>query len=324
MNKQVLLEGLQRALRDNDVRWPIGAKEEKLRRSTTSRCRGNEIKSGRINPMEILENQNQRAFCRQSLQSVTNLTYHALARGSQDLLLQSFSLFCFYQGRKLAQPGGSTLGQSLGDSTAVRIADQLSERLEHRVVGFFSSEALDALSPSDSQIWLEGGLLMKSVDESRFSDACLSGDKDELSLATQGAGETGAKLSKRGLPTDDSLWAEAWERGRTFVAHRSDKLVSPSGKGLNICRLFGIVAKSLADSANVLLYDFRINVRLGPDGLKNLILRDETFRVFHEITEYVKSLGSERYAFFRAPKAVVHGVEPEWLESLHCRTIAFR
>ena len=75
---------------------------------------------------------------------------------------------------------------------------------------------------------------MKSLDESRFSDACLSGDKDELSLATQGAGETGAKLSKRGVPTDDSLWAEAWGRGRTFVAHRSDKLVSPSGKGFNI------------------------------------------------------------------------------------------
>jgi hypothetical protein len=37
---------------------------------------------------------------------------------------------------------------------------------------------------------------MKSVDESRFSDACLSGDKDELSLATQSAGETDVKLSK--------------------------------------------------------------------------------------------------------------------------------
>jgi len=33
--------------------------------------------------------------------------------------------------------------------------------------------------------------------------------------------------------------------------------------------------------------------------LKNLILRDETFRVFHEITEYVKSL-ERADAFFRA------------------------
>ena len=165
---------------------------------------------------------------------------------------------------------------------------------------------------------------MKSVDESGFSDACLSGDKDELSLATQGAGETGAKLSKRGLPTDDSLGAEAWGRGRTLVAHRSDKLVSPSGKGLNICRLLGVVAKSLADSPNILLYDFWIHVSLGPHGLKNLVLRDETFCVFHKITEYVKSLGSERYALFRTPKAVVHGVEPEWLKDLRCRTIAFR
>ena len=165
---------------------------------------------------------------------------------------------------------------------------------------------------------------MKSVDESRFSDACLSGNKDELSLATQGAGETGARLSKRGLPADDSLGAEAWGRGCTLIVHRSDKLVSPPGKGFNICRLFGVVAKSLADSANILLYDFWIHVGLGPEGLKNLVLRDETFCVLHEITEYVKRLGSERYALFRTPKAVVYGVEPEWLENLHCRTIAFR
>jgi len=59
MNKQVLLEGLQRALRDNDVRWPIGAKEEKLRRSTTSRYpRKRDQEWTESNPMEILENQN--------------------------------------------------------------------------------------------------------------------------------------------------------------------------------------------------------------------------------------------------------------------------
>jgi len=46
--------------------------------------------------------------------------------------------------------------------------------------------------------------------------------------------------------------------------------------------------------------------------------------MFHEITEYVKSLGSERYALILTPKTMVHGVEPEWLENPHRRTIAFR
>jgi len=165
---------------------------------------------------------------------------------------------------------------------------------------------------------------MESVDESCFSDACFSRDKDELSLAAQGAGETSAKLSERSLPTNNSLGAEAWGRNYALVTHRSDKLIPPSGKGLNICWLFGVVAKSFANSANILLYDFWIHVGLGPDGFKNLVLCDETFCVFYEITEYVKSLGSERYTFFRTPKAVVHGVEPERMESPHCRTIAFR
>src|SRR5258706_6562670 len=132
--------------------------------------------------------------------------------------------------------------------------------------------------------------MLEYVNERSLADACLSGDKNGLSLAPQSAGETDVKFSKGGLATDDSLCVGAWERGCTFVAHRSDKLVFPSGKGLNICRLLWIVAKSLSDSANVLLYDFRINVRLGPEGFKNLILRDERFRAFHEITEYVQSL----------------------------------
>src|SRR5260370_9366532 len=134
-------------------------------------------------------------------------------------------------------------------------------------------------------------MLLEYVNERSLADACLSGDKNGLSLAPQSAGETDVKFSKGGLATDDSLCVGAWERGCTFVAHRSDELVSPSGKGLNICRLFGIVAKSLADSANILLYAFRINVRLGPEGLKNLILRDEAFRTFNEIPATAKSPG---------------------------------
>jgi hypothetical protein len=46
--------------------------------------------------------------------------------------------------------------------------------------------------------------------------------------------------------------------------------------------------------------------------------------VFDQITEYVKSLRSKRYALFRTPKALVQGIEPEWLEDFHCRTVAFR
>src|SRR5260370_41676555 len=77
-------------------------------------------------------------------------------------------------------------------------------------------------------------MLLEYVNERSLADACLSGDKNGLSLAPQSAGETDVKFSKGGLATDDSLCVGAWERGCTFVAHRSDELVSPSGKGLNI------------------------------------------------------------------------------------------
>jgi len=73
---------------------------------------------------------------------------------------------------------------------------------------------------------------MKSGYESGFSDACLSGDKDEVcrwppALARQG------QLSKRGVPTDDSLWAEALEEA-ALRRSRSDQLYPRRGKVLNI------------------------------------------------------------------------------------------
>jgi len=50
----------------------------------------------------------------------------------------------------------------------------------------------------------------------------------------------------------------------------------------------GIVAKSLADPRMYCFMTSGFTYVSGPEGLKDLILRDETFRVFHEITEYVQ------------------------------------
>src|SRR5260370_40216175 len=101
------------------------------------------------------------------------------------------------------------------------------------------------------------GLLQESVNGRSLADACLSGDKNDLSLAPQSAGETDVKFSKGGLATDDSLCVGAWERGCTFVAHRSDELVSPSGQGLNEFRFVVPVSQPLANFRDVFLDDFR-------------------------------------------------------------------
>jgi len=81
--------------------------------------------------------------------------------------------------------------------------------------------------------------------------------------------------------------------------------------------------RALRISANVLLYDFRIHIRLGPEGLKDLILRDETSRV-HEITEYVKSPGSEAERALPRAKDSGSQCRAGMLENLHCRPEPFR
>src|SRR5260370_8357670 len=89
------------------------------------------------------------------------------------------------------------------------------------------------------------GLLLEYVNERSLADACLSGDKNGLSLAPQSAGETDVKFSKGGLATDDSLCAGPWERGAILAPHRAKNWYPPPGKVLIYARLFGSAPKHL-------------------------------------------------------------------------------
>jgi hypothetical protein len=66
----------------------------------------------------------------------------------------------------------------------------LTERLQHREVSFLAAVALNALSVSDTQArHVSRCLALEFIEQSRFPDARLSGDKDDLALAFQDLSE---------------------------------------------------------------------------------------------------------------------------------------
>jgi len=205
----------------------------------------------------------------------------------------------FDPNRGTAQPGVARF-PTLRDSTAVRIADSLSLCPSRRigVYGFFSSRSLDAFFLEHSQVlFSRKEASEKSVDESRFSDACLRGGQRRVSLGPRKAWrDSVAKLRQAHLPGPTiSLGAEAWEEA-AFSSLTGAIRVIPSWKRSQYMRLFfGIVANSLAEFREciVRVMHFRTFTYSRASRPQDLILRDETFRGFTEINEYVKSPGSE-------------------------------
>ena len=72
------------------------------------------------------------------------------------------------------------------------------------------------------------------------------------------------------------------------------------------------------------LQHLRLNVRLGPERLEELIVGHQPPGVFDEIPQHPKGLGGQKNALFRravsAPEALVDGVEPERRELPHGST----
>jgi len=137
-----------------------------------------------------------------ALQSGTNLTYSARAWLPRSPFADLSLLRLIKKGNWLSQVGARfpTFARSTGPSES---RTQLSQGLHQWVVGFFSSEPATHC-PRAILKFVGRRLLLKSVDESRFSDGRPLRDKTVVA-ATHGAGETAPSSGKRGLPTDDSV-----------------------------------------------------------------------------------------------------------------------
>ena len=63
----------------------------------------------------------------------------------------------------------------------------MPQRVQHRVVRFFASVALNTLTTREAQaLHVHRSLALEGIDQRRFADARLPGDQDELALPPHG------------------------------------------------------------------------------------------------------------------------------------------
>jgi hypothetical protein len=116
------------------------------------------------------------------------------------------------------------------------ITNPLPERFPVRVIGFHTTETLNALSTNHWQIRVAGSQLMEPINERRLSDSRLSSDEDYLSLSFQGLAEVAVQLRPSGFAIDHfppGVDAHVGRRPSADFTHRGYELITPPWESFN-------------------------------------------------------------------------------------------
>ena len=176
-----------------------------------------------------------------------------------------------------------------------------------------------------NELSANGGLALEFLGQGGLADPRLSGDEDDLSLATEGVLP---RLAQR-LQSAAAPYQGAWCRGagyggvrRDGLGHPGDKPVTARRDGLDEKRVLRTVAERAAQGHNVFLHGLWLDDRIGPQGFEQLIMRDQPAGMFDQILEKRKGLRSQQDTLLprgiaTPPETLVHAIEPERGEHLH-------
>src|SRR6202522_4833549 len=144
--------------------------------------------------------------------------------------MQHFAVLAREQRRQLREPSGGFRGEDPDERLGLRAAAKLSQRIEHRTVGFLASIPFDALPMHDA----DGPLAnrdpaLEFLGQCGLADPRLPGDQDNLPLATEGATPCLVQHTKSAAAPDQGAWCRSAGYGgarRDGLGHPGDKTVS--------------------------------------------------------------------------------------------------
>src|SRR5262249_41263685 len=156
-----------------------------------------------VYPVEVFQDQQQWHIRRNRFQQFADLPYHSFAGGAENITLQALSLFRWDKRRELNQPCGRQRSPFVCRMSAFRLAKQLSDRFEQRVICFLSAEPLNALSPRNAEAGTSHYTAAERVNQRRFADTRIACDKDHLPLTAKCLSEILFQPRQADLATDE-------------------------------------------------------------------------------------------------------------------------
>jgi hypothetical protein len=200
---------------------PVRADQEQSRRRLPPRDQGDQVERGRVTPVEVLEDDNERSLARPRLEQLGHLAQHPLRGGAQQLALERLAIRGVEEPRHLREPRRRPSPQERDRATARVLAAEARQGVEHRQIGFPGPVHLDALPLCDRDARIRGDPREERVQQRRAPDAGLARDEDDLPVAAPRRVEPHLEMIECGpAPDEGDGGGAAAGRGRRLPRWR--------------------------------------------------------------------------------------------------------
>jgi hypothetical protein len=326
VNEQLLLDGAERVLTEDDVGRTVGGEQEEPNGLVSPREVRDQVERRVIAPLQIVEPEHETARGTHRLERLCHLAEHAASGRCTEFLLEKRELATSHQGRHLDEPVGRIAAEDRRELVTPRGTAQATERLEHREIGFARTVMLQAVSAADKKLGINGCLLDEGIGERSLADSCLTGEKHDLPLASLRCREQLLESGELGRAPDHTtpLRRDQGLRLRRAVAapssclvtwmlgvlrDRGNEAIASAMHRLDDARGLRVLAQSRADFAQVHLQDAVAHADVGPEGVEQLFLGDQPPRVLGQVAKHGKRLRLEPARPAPPPESLVGEVE---------------
>src|SRR5437867_5740724 len=195
-----VLEGV---LAPNYIDRTVGADQEQPRGLLPPSEQRDQIDRRCVTPVQVLEHEHQRRLRGQRFDRLRHLAQHPLARGPQELSLQSVPVRAVEEPRHLREPGGRVLAQEGDQPVAPALAAEAAEGIQHGQMGLRRPVRLDTLAVRDPHARIDGHAREKGPDDPCLADARLTGHEDDLACPAPRRFDSSLEAVERGLAADE-------------------------------------------------------------------------------------------------------------------------
>ena len=331
---QLLPQRLHRVLAQHRVGGAEAGHHHPARRAAPAGQKVEQTDRGVVAPVQVFDHQQQRVQRRHGVEQGHKLAQHAVLRGAGQLAPQACLVGLGHQPGQLGEPGRRGLAQCGQPGASRRAARQFGQRVQDRQVGFAAAGLFNALADRH-RLPVGACRVGQCADQGALADAGITADQHHLVLAGHGCGAPVLELFDGHVPADQ---CRAIERGvskggrktgrrgglggrqrctrRRFRRHRpTDEPVAAARHRLDVARLARVVAERAADRVDGGLEHRFADEAAAPDGVEQLLLRDQLVGPRGQVAQHAKGLGGKLDGAWPLCQAGVCGIQPVRAES---------
>ena len=276
-----------------------------------------------VTPVQVLGDQQQRAFFRVAIEELPHLAQHPRLPGAGQLAPQGLALFRRGEPRQLEEPGRRDRADQVDErGIATR---QVGERLQDRQVRLAGTVLLDAVPVRAVDL---ADLAHEAVDDGGLAHAGFAGQPDDLASARPCRGPCGlqprehvgaadrGRRGRRDRPVQRCRRAEDFggDGGFRDLAQRADEPIAAARHRLDVARLLGVVLQRGAQIADRRLQHRLADELVAPHVVEQRALGDERVRCAGQGTKKGKRLGREVHRLAAIDEARLGFIDLEAVE----------